>query len=124
MTKLDDKINNKIYNFETRRTGLQIIVPIVLLIGLFLISFFSFQVIWDSLAEQSSLDVLEIFQEDIEVIRKYYWEAMSVIYHEIPKINLGILLAALVFIFLLIWFVMKNFSVMKNRMRSILNQHH
>lgn len=121
MVNLNEKIIKKVYAFEAKRTGLQIFMTILfLLVTLFLIVA-AWQVIWEEVVAERSLDMLDIFQEDIEVIRMYFWEAMQVIYESIPKFNLLILLTALFTVLLLVVLMVKNFAKLKNRIRTIIN---
>lgn len=120
MKKLEDKILSKVYQFETRRTIFEVIIRIAALIVLLLAGIFVFQVLYTALIEQKTLDVLQIFAEDIETIRDYFGEVLSTLYEETPKDVLLLLVAIMILLILAILTLIVNFEKIKRRTKSIL----
>lgn len=120
MKKIQKKIIKKIYQMETKKTILEILFKIF--IGLFLgIAVFIFgQVFFEMLKEEKALDFFQIFTEDFEVLRKYFFETIYIFYLEIPKIVLILFLITISVFFYLIWQIIKNFNIIKNKVISLI----
>lgn len=120
MRKLEKKILKKIYRFEAKRTGAQVFFESIALLFLSLAIFIFGSVVYEILKEQKTFDLLEIFGEDFEVIKKYFFDNISLVFFELPKV---ILIFLLIFISLLVFLtltIIKNFKKIKNRVKSLL----
>lgn len=119
MTKLEDKIIKKIYKEETQKTVFEVfvrsfLISISILVGIILI-----RLIFAQYVEQKTLDVLEIFNEDLEIIRNYMGDVITTLYHETPK-DLLVLLIAFFTIFVLATLTfIRKFGKIRNKLRSI-----
>ncbi len=121
MSKLDDKIINKVYNFETKRTGKNVLLTAILFVVVIFSVITAFQIMLEEVLAEKSLDMLDIFQEDIEVIKMYYGEALHVIYDSVPKFHLIIFISGSIIILFLLILTIFNFSRIRNRIRSIIS---
>jgi len=119
MQKTEAKILKKIYGYETKKTIAGVIFESLglafLIIGFLLFGW----VIVDILKEQKTFDLLQIFGEDPEVMRKYFFETISIFYWEIPKELMIIFLLFSGSLVLLISVIIRNFSRMKNKIISL-----
>lgn len=120
MERIQKKIIKKIYQIETKRTILEILFKIV--IGLFLATavFIFGEIFFEILKEEKALDFFQIFNEDFEVIKKYFFEVIYIFYLEIPKIILILFLITTSIFFYLIWQIIKNYNIIKNKVISLI----
>ncbi len=116
MKNLEEKIIKKVYFFETKNILMKLVFFLLLLIvGIF----FGLAIYWQ-LSEQRAWDMLQIFQEDISVIREYLNQVMADIFQETPKIPLFFFV---LFIFFLVFFLLifiRNFRKLKKKTQSII----
>ncbi len=119
MRKLEKKILKKVYSFETKRT----ITEIILRIGSILVVIAAGTVVVVSLLrqliEQQTLDMLEIFQEDKEIIKQYLSDVLNTFYQELPKNETIWVIILFIFFILLILFFIKNFEKINNRIKAL-----
>jgi len=119
MKTLQKQILKKIYSFETKRTILELIVrisSIFLIVGAGTMVFIH---ILQKLAEQQTLDLLQLFQEDIETIRMYIGEIMYTLFEELPKFETVSVLILLIISVTLILISIKNFGKIKNKILAL-----
>lgn len=118
--KLEKKILDKVYRFETKRTFVKLILKLILLAIAIVLGGYFLGILFDELVRQKTLDVFEIFKEDIEIIWEYFNDTVFIVYNEIPKITL---LLAVIFSFsglVLILTITKNFVKIRNKIRSLI----
>lgn len=120
MNKLDQNIIDKVYKFEIKRTLKKIIIFLVLFVVSLSIGIISYQFIYNSLSEKRTFDVLQIFQEDFEVIKIYFGDAVSTIFHDLPKRHFILFVLSLITFVVLIFVFLKTFKVLKRRLSAIL----
>ena len=84
MKKLEDKIINRIYKIETRKTIEKIISEASLIILIVLSSLFIFSVIVEILNEQSSFDLFDFLRDDFETIRSFFVNNLLLFVQELP----------------------------------------
>jgi len=119
MKKLERKIINTVYTFETKKTVLELILRIssIIIVGfcgiLLLVS------ILRQLIEQQTLDMLQLFKEDGEIIKEYIGDVINTLYEELPKHDVLILIILSVTLLLLVLFFIKNSGKIKNKIRSL-----
>ena len=75
--------------------------------------------ILQKLAEQQTLDLLQLFQEDIETIRMYIGEIMYTLFEELPKFETVSVLILLIISVTLILISIKNFGKIKNKILAL-----
>lgn len=120
MKKLEKKILKKIYQFEVKRTATEIFFKSAAFIFFGLAFFLLGSIFYEILKEQKTFDLFEIFSEDFEVIKRYFLDNIWLVFFELPKILLIILLIfTSLFIFLILTMV-NNFKKIKNRVKSLL----
>lgn len=120
MRKLEEKILKKVYQFEIKRTATEIVLKGLAFIFLGLAVFLFGSIFYEIIKEQKTFDLLEIFTEDFEVVKKYFFDNISLFFFELPKVLLIILsIFASLFIFLVLR-VVKNFRKIKNKVKSLL----
>lgn len=119
MDKLEDRIVKKMYQFETKRTTMEIVATVVgLAIGVTLVIFLT-QAVWTELAERQTVDLVTIFISDSESAIAN-WDALIIgIYHESPKaLLLGLFFVGYVSVFLIIYMARNHRRVVK-KLRSL-----
>jgi hypothetical protein len=120
MVKLEEKIVKKVYEYEGKRTFIEVawkMLSVVIIGGLWF--FFGFALI-EILKRQQTLDILELFAEDREVIKIYWKDILEVFSYEIPReLAIPFVLFLGIFILLILLFL-KNFGKMRRRVQSIL----
>jgi len=120
MKKLEKKILKKVYFWEAKRTLFDLVLKIILFFssGLFLLIFG--QIFFEILNEQKTLDLLNFFSEDFEVVKKYFLDNVFIFFFEMPKFLLLLLLLFLAIFSLVILTLIKNFYILKNKVKSFL----
>lgn len=120
MKTLEKKILNKVYGFETKRTFADLFLRIVG-IGTFSFLGITFMVsIFNQLRTQQTLDLLELFSEDYEVIKKNIADVAFIFYGELPKHETLMVVVALILLIIFILTLIKNFAKIKNKISSII----
>lgn len=116
---LEDNIIKKVYSYEKKRTELSILkyTSFILLLG-GLIVFLTYQILM-ILYQQATLDLLEIFQEDLDVIRTNIWDVLQTFYAESPIELLASLFVFIVILVIVLFFLTRNFSKIKNRTKTL-----
>ena len=120
MKNLEKKILKKVYRFDAKRTLCEIFLKSTAFLFLGLAIFVFGSIFYEILKEQKTFDLLEIFSEDFEVIKRYFFDNISLILFEIPKV---LLIFLLIFTFLFIFSTLTlviNFKKIKNRVKSLL----
>ena len=120
MKSLEKKILKKVYFWEAKRTAFDLILKIILFFssGLFLLILG--EIFIEILKEQKTLDLLNFFSEDFEVVKKYFLDNVFIFWLEIPKFLLLLILFFLVLFSLIILTLIKNFSIIKNKIKSLI----
>ncbi len=117
--KLQQKILKEVYSFERKRTKFWIIkyllITFLTLTGLLLVLITTLEV----LNKQRTLDVLEIFQQDFDIINSYWQDALSTIIEETPVDSEIELLFLVIVLIILIILLAKNFRKIRNRLSAI-----
>lgn len=119
MKKLENKIIDKVYRFETKKTVLEILVRICSVIGISVFVVFIGQSIYLLLMQQETLDLLDLFQEDFEIIKNYFFDTAITFFDELPKFQLTIFIIGFMLLFLLILKLILNFSKIKLKTQSL-----
>lgn len=119
MKKLEDKIINKVYVFETKRTLLNALVKIISVGTLFFATSFVAVLLLQTLIEKETFSAIDIFQEDIQTMNTYIVDTLYVLIVEIPKIDLFLLMLGCSAIVLAFWVLFKNLPRIKNKIRSL-----
>lgn len=120
MSQLEKKILKGVYSFETKQTLTDLLLRLISIIsftlgGLMLIVF-----ILEELAQQQTMDVFEIFSEDIETIRENFLEVIGTFFQEAPKGEILIALLTIILAIVLILKIMLNFARVKNKLKSLI----
>lgn len=121
MNNLNNKIINKVYSYETKRTFGQIIF--IVFLSLFSLTAFLLigSIIKSILIEQNTFDFFEILNQNIEVIRKFLLDDLFVFFAEMPKALIFIFLSFFILLIYIIFCIVKNFKKNKNKVKSIIN---
>ncbi len=117
--KLEDKIVKKVFVLETKKTAGEIFLRILGILVFAFVIFFIGSIIFEIFQEQRTLDLLEIFQEDIEIVRRYSFDVISQFYRETPKELVAILITGIVVILILLFNIARNFEKIRNKLLSI-----
>jgi len=118
MKKLEKKILKKVYFWEAKRTVFDLVLKIILFFSSGLFLFILGQIFFEILVEQKTLDLLNFFNEDFEVVKKYFLENIFILFFEIPKFLLLLILIFLSIFSLVILTLIKNFYTLKNKIKS------
>jgi hypothetical protein len=116
---LEEEILKKVYKYEAQRTHKMILS---LFLGFMFVQFFivlTASVLYQTLKEQETLDLLQLFGEDMDIIREYFGDVVYAFWIESPQGLLLTFLILLLTIFGIIFFVVKNYRKIKNRLASI-----
>jgi len=120
MKKLEKKILKKVYFWEAKRTIFDLVLKMILFFSSGLFLFILGQIFFEILAEQKTLDLLNFFNEDFEVVKKYFLDNIFILFFEMPKFLLLLILIFLVIFSLVILTLIKNFYTLKNKIKSFL----
>ncbi len=118
MKKLEDKIINKIYKIEVKKTIGQIIGEVVLIILVTLSFIFIFSVIVEILNEQTSFDRFDFLRDDFETIRDNFLNNSLLFVRELPPLLTYILIGLLLSLIWLLFISFKNSNKIKNKLVS------
>ncbi len=121
MKTLEDKILKRVYRFETKKTLRFLISRIIVLFVLSLTAIIFIQAIGEIYYEERAFDLLALFQEDSEVVRKYFTDTIYVFYLETPKLLLLILILLVAVFLVVLLTVIKNYRKITNKIRSLLH---
>lgn len=116
---LENKIINKIYNIEKKST-----LFVILRYFFFLVLFLSLVIFFSTssisiLKEQQTLDLLELFNENIEVIQTYFSEVVFTFFEELPKLFVFSSVLFTMFLAITLFFLTRNYKKLKNKISSI-----
>ncbi len=120
MEALEKKILKKIYWYETGKILLEGLLEIIAIVSLVAALIVFGQIIVEILFTQKTFDLLQLFGEDFEVVRKYFTDTVYIFYQELPKFILIIYLFAFSGLSIIILTLMKNFKKIINRVISLL----
>lgn len=119
--KLEKNILDSIYKLERKKTIAWVIKYSVIVTFLLLALFSFIDILFQIFKEQETLDVLSLFEQDIEIIRMYFFEIISTVFEETP----ADLFIAIIVVFTLIitagFVVIKNFRKTLNKIKSMVN---
>jgi len=123
MKKLENKIIDKIYRFETKRTLTEILLRIAGIFCVGLMVGILGMILWLDLVEQQTFDLLQLFQEDTAIIRKHLLDVLTIFYQEIPKTEFVLILTGLLIFISLTVVSVKKIKSIRNRLSAIINFH-
>lgn len=120
MKKLEKKILNKVYSFETKQTLSQLFLRLLVMASLTMAGILFVTIVADELREQQTLDMLEIFNENYVIIRENIMEVTATFFQELPMIEtLFTVVIIVIFLVLFLKFIL-NFAKIKNKIQSII----
>jgi len=119
MKKLEDKIINKIYRIETKKTIGQIISETILITIIVLSSVYIFSVIVEVLNEQASFDLFDFLRDDFEIIKDNFFNNSLLFIRELPLALTYILIGLLLLLVWLLFISIKNSNKIKNKLVSL-----
>ena len=119
MKRLEKKILKGVYSFETRQTLSQLILRLLAIMSFTLGGFMLAGVIVKVLIQQQTLDVFEIFFEDIDTIRENIWEVVGTFLQEAPKFEILIAILTVILAVVLVFKFILNFVKIKNKLSSL-----
>lgn len=117
---LEDKILDKVYVYEAKLTIAEILVRLGAVLVLGAVIIFVIQVLITTLIEQKTLDLLEIFNEDFEIIKTYFQDVVQIFFEELPKKTVLILLIAVTLFIIGFLTFIKNFARIKRKLKALL----
>lgn len=121
MKNIEDKILKKVYQEETKHTALDIAFRIILIASFGTILILLLSVLYEIYLEQSTLDILQLFSEDKEVVFSQLGDTLKTLYVSTPlSILLLIISAGLVF-FSIIYLTIKNFRRIVTKLKYIIS---
>ena len=120
MKTLEEKIIQKVYYLETRQTLSQLFYRLTLMTGLTIAGIFLIIFTIRELTQLQTLDLLEIFFEDLGVIKENIWEVFGIILQEIPAAEILFAIISLVLSVILLSKFVYNFGKLKNRISSLI----
>lgn len=118
--KLEDKIIDSVYRFETKKTGLQIISNIVIMLCVGFVVFIFASLTIDYFSQLHTVDVLEIFTDGMDTVMNNVGNIMNIIYYETPKRLVTLLLISSLLLFYILLTFVTNFESMSKKIQSII----
>lgn len=119
MQKLEDRIINKIYRIETKKTIGQIISEVTLIILILLSSLFIFSVIIEILNEQTSFYLFDFLRDDFDIAKDNFFSNLLLFIQELPLPLTYILIGLILLLIWLLFILLKNFNKIKNKLVSL-----
>ena len=118
MKNLEKKILKKVYFWEAKRTVFDLVLKMILFFSSGLFLFILGEIFFEILNEQKTFDLLNFFNEDFEVIKRYFLDNIFIFWFEIPKFLLLLILFLFTFFSWLSLKLIKNFYIIKNKIKS------
>lgn len=119
---LDKKIIDRVYQYEKKRTLLTVFKYFFFITIFLIFLIILLTIIYNTLKEQETLDLFDIFQENYVVIKSYIWDVLQLVYEESPKFLIVLTLSFFVLLLLMLFLLKKNFNKIRNRIKSIKNR--
>ncbi|OGK23161.1 hypothetical protein A2954_00535 [Candidatus Roizmanbacteria bacterium RIFCSPLOWO2_01_FULL_37_12] len=120
MKKFEKKILKGIYTFETKQTLLQLILRLLAIVSFSLGGVMWIYIIIQKLIYQETLDLFEIFKEDLLIIRENFWEVIGIFSEEAPVIEILLAICTVILSIFLILNFIQNFAKVKHKLDSII----
>lgn len=116
---LDKEIISGVYDFEKKRTISGVIRYIFFILLFSIITISCLVITYSILKEQQTLDLLDLFFEDKEIIAQYLGDVLNIFYIEMPKEWVLILLISVLLLCVSLFIILKKSSVIKNRLQTL-----
>jgi predicted PurR-regulated permease PerM len=121
MSRLEDKIVNKVFEYETSQTKKEMVIRVLLIVAFaFITGIFGF-IVYSILDEQSTFDILQIFSQDSDIISQNIGDVFTVLSYEIPKFQTAIFILSLIIFFILLYIFVLNIGKISRKIRAIIN---
>lgn len=117
---IEKKIIDRVYKYETRRTFVQLFIEVGATILLILLIFVPVLALFEIFTEQQTFELFHLFEQDREVIGKYFWETLLTFYQEIPKPILLMIFFGLISLLALLIYIIRHFSYFRNKVVNII----
>ncbi|MFA6005690.1 MAG: hypothetical protein WC775_04365 [Patescibacteria group bacterium] len=119
MKKLEDKILNKVYVFETKKTFMSAMVKIMSVCMLLVATGTFAYMIIQTFIERETMSVIDIFQENMQALHTYILDVAYVILIETPQPHMAFFIIGIVALFITLWVFIRNRSRISNKIRSL-----
>lgn len=117
---LEDRIIRTVYVMETKRFSFAFVLRLFSLLIFGGAALLMIQVLFEVMSEEKTFDVLAIFNDDAEIVKKYLGDIITVIFQETPKgLLLAIAVSLAVAVFAVLTFI-TNFGKMRHTFAAIL----
>ncbi len=118
-SKLEDRIIGRVYRMETKKTFWYILSrAFVFLLSLFVVYIFA-SVLFEIFNEQGSMDLINFWGDDLEVVYRYLFDNIAVFLSETPREILLVLLLTITGLVYLSYKIVSNFRSIRNKVVSI-----
>ncbi len=118
---LEKKILKKVYFWELKKLVFNFLIKILLISCSLIILLTTVALTFFSIAELKSFDFLNLFQEDFEVVKKYFFDTFYVFSLEIPGEYLLIIFITSILLVFIISKIFKNYYKTKNKIKSFIS---
>jgi heme/copper-type cytochrome/quinol oxidase subunit 4 len=96
MKKLEDKILDKVYSYEKKRTTVQILYSVCFTVVIVILSVQLILWILEALTEQGTLPLVELFMDDTETLKDNIGYLINIVYEDTPKHLVFFLILAII----------------------------
>jgi hypothetical protein len=118
-TNLEKNILKKVYKYEAKKTYKTILILwAIFFLAQFLI-FILGSTLYHVLKQQETLDLLDLFNENFEIIKENFFDVLYVFYVESPHFLLFAFISVLLGLLATLFFGIKNFRKIKKRLSAI-----
>lgn len=117
---IEKKIIDRVYQYETRKTFVQLFLEVIVTIALISIILIPILALFEIFTEQHTFELLHLFEEDREVIGKYFWETLLIFYQETPKLIVLLIIVGLIGLISLIIYMIHHFSYFRKKIGYII----
>lgn len=117
---IEKRIIDKIYKYETQKTFTQLFLEVIVTTALVTIILIPILTLIEIFTEQQTFALLHLFEEDKEVIGKYFWETLLTFYQETPKLILLMIFFGLICLLVLLIYIIHHFSYFRNKVVNII----
>lgn len=120
-SKIDitDEVMSRVVRFEKRRISGWFIRFCLILIASAAVLLSSLILLIGHLSSQQSWDLLNLFEEDIEIIGQYWQDTVITFWEEMPQAFLGIIIVVTAVLISFLYYSGKKYKIIKTKIHNL-----
>ncbi len=115
---------NKVVSFEKKRSLYYLGRLAFVILAFLSAAIFFFWVIVNELTETGSFSLLKILVKDQEILKEFWQDTLSVVWEELPKLEMVLGVSAITVIIAILIFSRKRVGIVRKRLANIVKYQH